>query len=628
MAARASDFAALQADLLGDADLELEAGRPSTACVELRRLSYTVAATSRRAPPRTVLFGVSCAFQPGRLSAIMGASGSGKTSLLTLIRGWSAPGSTVDGDVLVNGKAVDSECMREIACGVPQQDVFLSALTPREMLTFAAELRLSALATAAERRRRVEHVLAVFRLQACADTPIGDELQGLRGISGGEKRRLSVGLSIIGGLPPLLLCDEPTSGLDSAAASCMVHILRSLASAGVTVLCAIHQPSYAVFREFDSVLLLEAGQAMYFGGVCGIEAYFARYGSPTPEHVNPAHHYITEIQRDGSAWGQRWLEQAEPHGAHGTLMNGSLFFTIASPRSATESRLGRALRRTVILSRRTLLENFKNQRKFLRGVRSRLPPSIMVGLFFWQIAAAARQSTIHPLRGVLFVAAQNPLIETFYAGATASQLTRGLLKREYYDGLYHMLPYFLSYYIGFLAMQVPWALAWAMPLYMLVGLPLEPSRMGVFLLTVFLVILAACAAGSAVGTRTESPDGNRAVLMPLLIPMVLFSGYVVPFEQIPQVWKPIYYLSPVQWATTILERNHYQGVVFEDCDGDIPFFERHCYATGEELIEATANPWSARLGIGGMLLVFVAYISIMMALHFRGIRACVLDGRI
>eukprot|EP00405_Crypthecodinium_cohnii_P056341 CAMPEP_0206628218 /NCGR_PEP_ID=MMETSP0325_2-20121206/66397_1 /ASSEMBLY_ACC=CAM_ASM_000347 /TAXON_ID=2866 /ORGANISM="Crypthecodinium cohnii, Strain Seligo" /LENGTH=256 /DNA_ID=CAMNT_0054152945 /DNA_START=52 /DNA_END=818 /DNA_ORIENTATION=+ len=248
----------------------------------------------------------------------MGASGSGKTSLLTLVRGLTCPGSKIDGEVLIAGARVEAEAMRRIASVVPQQDVFLSALTPREMLRFTAELRLGKRVPKDDMDERVQNTLRTLRLQACADTAIGDDLQGLRGISGGERRRLSVGLAVIGGLPRLLLCDEPTSGLDSMAAASLIDILDHIAGQGVTVLCAIHQPSYALFRKFDTLLLLEAGRTMFFGNIAGdsgVESYFSRNGSPTPEHTNPAHHYITQIQQRKDHWGQFWLEQGASQAA-------------------------------------------------------------------------------------------------------------------------------------------------------------------------------------------------------------------------------------------------------------------------------------------------------------------------
>jgi len=441
-------------------------------------------------------------------------------------------------------------------------------------------------------------------------------------------------------LPQLLLCDEPTSGLDSAAAAAVVGILGDLAGRGVTVICSIHQPSFDIFRQFSSLLLLEAGRTVYFGSVArsaggsaadGVEAYFARHGSPVPEHTNPAHHYISEVQTQGDVWAQRWASAAPPASA-GRLVG-------AGARAAARSKGGiRAARgchggsrlcwrQAGILTRRTVLENFKNRKKFFRGIMSRLPVSTLIGCFFWRMGASPTQRSVFTLKGVFFVAVQSPLIETFYAGAAATQLTRGLMKREYYDGLYSITPYYLSYYIGFLAMQLPWTLAWCVPLYLLVGLPLEAVRFGVFLLTEFILILMACSAGSYVGSWTKDADGNRAVLMPLFIPLVLFSGYVIPYAQIPTLWRVIYFASPLQWAISILETNRYRGLVFEDCDGSVPRELRHCYATGEELLEETTTEVARMLGIRGMLLLCAGYTALFLLLNIRALRRCVLsDG--
>eukprot|EP00928_Gymnodinium_smaydae_P020603 TRINITY_DN17965_c0_g1_i2.p1 TRINITY_DN17965_c0_g1~~TRINITY_DN17965_c0_g1_i2.p1 ORF type:complete len:620 (-),score=102.45 TRINITY_DN17965_c0_g1_i2:97-1956(-) len=581
--------------------------------LEVRGLAYAVPSGRRRVAPRKVLAGVDCVFPPGRLSAIMGASGSGKTSLLTLLRGLSAPGSSIAGEVLCNGHAVDADLMRSVASVVPQEDVYLPALTPREMLRFAAELRLPAGTTSAEHEARAASVVAHLRLEACADTPIGDERAGLRGISGGERRRLSVGLAVIGGLPQALFCDEITSGLDSCSAASMVGLLKDMAARGVTVVCAIHQPSFSVFKEFDYLLLLEAGLACFAGDLESAESHFSRCGAPTPAHTNPAHHYVELVQQRDNPWARRWHDAVAQGSAgsrpptrsdfpgHSTLMDGK-----------RKSQLS-LLQQTAVLTRRTLLENFKNRKKFFRGIMSRCPASVMVGFFFWRVAAYTTQSSLFPVKGVLFFAIQNPLIETFYAGASTFQSTRGLLKREYYDGLYHVAPYYFAYYIGFLAMQIPWTFAWVVPLYVLTGLPLELHRFLIFVFAIFLVILMACAAGSAVGAKTKDQEGNRAVLAPMLIPMVLFSGYVIPYRQLPGVWKPLY--------------NLYGGTEFVDCDPATRAI-RDCFATGDEYLAASTSTLAWRLGIAGMLGVMVAYLLFFLVLNIRTIHTNVLDGRV
>eukprot|EP00419_Tripos_fusus_P002476 CAMPEP_0172673536 /NCGR_PEP_ID=MMETSP1074-20121228/12206_1 /TAXON_ID=2916 /ORGANISM="Ceratium fusus, Strain PA161109" /LENGTH=615 /DNA_ID=CAMNT_0013490849 /DNA_START=29 /DNA_END=1876 /DNA_ORIENTATION=+ len=613
------DSGSLGESLLAGEDLE--AAQPGE--IEVINLSYSLPGEKKRRsrePPvaRPILQRISCSFPPGKLSAIMGASGSGKTSLLTLVRGLSAPNSKIEGQILCNGRPVYAETMRTICSIVPQEDVFLGALSPREMLLFAAELRLPPKWTERDRAKRVERLIEVLRLQSCASTHIGDERFGIRGISGGERRRLSVGLSMIGGLPQVLICDEPTSGLDSSAAAKMVELLVDFANRGVTVLCAIHQPAYDEFIKFSHLLLLQEGQTAYSGDMSGVEPYFTGHGAPCPQHTNPAHHYIEEIQVNSSKWTHVWE----------TSNAGKSSIREPSTKQSKEKQQLSLWRQTVVLSRRTILENFKNKKKFFRGIMSRLPASTLVGFFFWRIASVPTQHSIFPVKGVLFICMQNPLIETFYAGATTFQMTKGLMKREYYDGLYQVLPYYISYYFGFMVMQLPWTIAWVVPVYLLVGLPLEFTRFSMFLIVGFLTIAASCAAGSAVGAFTKDADGNRAILMPMLIPMILFSGYVIPYAQIPTFWKPLYYLSPMQWGMTLLETSYYAGLKFVDCDASIPRSERHCFATGDELLEADGNVLRQKLGIPGMLAIFVGYLVLFLLLNLRMIRKKVLDGRV
>ncbi|CAE8698208.1 unnamed protein product, partial [Polarella glacialis] len=319
--------------------------------------------------------------------------------------------------------------------------------------------------------------------------------------------------------------------------------------------------------------------------VAQVEGYFAKHGSPTPSHTNPAHHYVQQIQDKSQLWIDNWhmASACEPNVSPSQKLDNAqhkdsvAFATFRNVQLGLGKSKLSLWRQTEVLTRRTLLENFKNKKKFFRGIMSRLPASIMVGLFFWQMAAVPTQKSIFPLKGVVFLCTQNPMIESFYAGATTFQLTKGLLKREYYDGIYQVTPYYLAYYLGFLAMQIPWTLAWAAPLYLFVGLPLEFKRCGIFLLTTFLMLLMACAAGSAVGAKTRDADGNRAVLMPMLIPATLFSGYVIPYTQIPRIWMFMYYLSPMQWGMTLLETSHYQGIVFPDCDASLPYEDRRCW---------------------------------------------------
>jgi ABC-type multidrug transport system ATPase subunit len=138
----------------------------------------------------------------------------------------------------------------------------LGTLTVRETLTYSAHLRLPSSMTKAKIDDIVEGTIMEMGLQECSDRLIGN--WHLRGISGGEKKRLSIALETLV-RPQLLFLDEPTSGLDSAAAFFVIQTLRNIAHDGRTVISSVHQPSSEVFTLFDDLFLLSAGEAVYFG---------------------------------------------------------------------------------------------------------------------------------------------------------------------------------------------------------------------------------------------------------------------------------------------------------------------------------------------------------------------------
>lgn len=138
----------------------------------------------------------------------------------------------------------------------------LGTLTVKETLTYSANLRLPTYMTKEQVNGTVEGTLMEMGLQDCANRLIGN--WHLRGLSGGEKKRLSIALEILTS-PRLLILDEPTSGLDSASAFFVVQTLRNIARDGRTVISSIHQPSSEVFALFDDLFLLSGGETVYFG---------------------------------------------------------------------------------------------------------------------------------------------------------------------------------------------------------------------------------------------------------------------------------------------------------------------------------------------------------------------------
>lgn len=248
----------------------------------------------RGKPARPILVGATGFAEPGSIMAIMGPSGSGKSTLLDTLAGRLAPNTELTGDIMLNGEK-KSTLSYGAAAYVTQEDVLIGTLTVRESVMYSANLRFPNKVSKAEKKAIVDRTILEMGLSGCQHTYVGNFF--VRGLSGGEKRRLSIALQILT-RPRLLFLDEPTSGLDSAAAYFVVRTLKNLAKDGRTVISSIHQPSSEVFALFDSLTLLSKGQTVYFGDTASAAQFFAAANYPCPPMGNPSDHYLQIINAD------------------------------------------------------------------------------------------------------------------------------------------------------------------------------------------------------------------------------------------------------------------------------------------------------------------------------------------
>ncbi|XP_055833324.1 ABC transporter G family member 15-like [Solanum dulcamara] len=249
-----------------------------------------------KGPTKRLLNGLSGYAEPGRIMAIMGPSGSGKSTLLDTLAGRLSANLVMTGNILLNGKK--RRLHHGFVAYVTQEDVLMGTLTVRETIQYSAQLRLPSNMTKEEVNEIVDNVIIEMGLEDCAQNLIGN--WHLRGISGGEKKRLSIALEIIT-QPQLLFLDEPTSGLDSASAYFVVQVLKNIAcggESGRTIICSIHQPSSEVFALFDDLFLLSSGETIYFGEAKLAVEFFGDSGFACPTRRNPADHFLRCINSD------------------------------------------------------------------------------------------------------------------------------------------------------------------------------------------------------------------------------------------------------------------------------------------------------------------------------------------
>lgn len=220
---------------------------------------------------------------------------AGKSILLHAIAGRVTESQKLDleGRRYLNGQKVDGDALLPAAM-VEQEVNFFPHMTVRETLDFRVELEMGRALTADQRDALVRDLMEQMGLTDAADTVVGDSK--VRGVSGGERKRLSVAVELIQS-PSIIFLDEPTSGLDSTAATTLIQNLRALADQGKTVVAVIHQPSQHVFSKFDDLMLVSDGRLMYFGDLRDVRSHMEHMGYRAPSDMGTAEHVLDCISR-------------------------------------------------------------------------------------------------------------------------------------------------------------------------------------------------------------------------------------------------------------------------------------------------------------------------------------------
>ena len=231
----------------------------------------------------------------GELVGVLGPSGCGKTTMLSILAGSVSSlsaSSRVTGHITLDGEKRRGWASRLVAY-VPQFDFLLPTLTVAETLRYSALLRLPASTPPADIAARVAATIEELGLTHVSGAQVGGS-SGIRGVSGGERRRVTIGMELVID-PAIIVLDEPTSGLDSHTALNLMVTLKAVAAAGRIVMLSFHQPSPAMFDLLDRSFLMARGNVLYSGPPGGVPAFFEAAGCPVPPGTAAAEHMLTAV---------------------------------------------------------------------------------------------------------------------------------------------------------------------------------------------------------------------------------------------------------------------------------------------------------------------------------------------
>ncbi|XP_027346338.1 ABC transporter G family member 23 [Abrus precatorius] len=555
-------------------------------------------------PETSILNSVSFGARSSEIVAVVGPSGTGKSTLLRIIAGRVKDKDFDPKCISINDHPMTSPAQLRKICGfVAQEDNLLPMLTVKETLLFSAKFRLKEM-TPKDKELRVESLLQELGLFHVADSFVGDEEN--RGISGGERKRVSIGVDMIHN-PPILLLDEPTSGLDSSSALQVIELLSSMAKAKKrTVVLSIHQPSYRILQYISKFLILSHGSVVHNGSLELLEETITKLGFQIPIQLNALEfsmEIICRLEDSSSKCDACTIEEKDPfpNSMWPEEENG-----VVQSQYSKES-FGRFcyvnLIEILFLCSRFWKIIYRTKQLFLARTMQALVGGFGLGSVY--IKVRKDEGGVAERLG-LFAFSLSFLLSSTVEALPIYLQERSVLMKEASRGAYRISSYMIANTFVFLPFLFVVSILFAVPVYWLVGLNPSLSAFAFFTFVVWLIVLMA--SSLVLFLSAVSPDfiSGNSLICTVLGAFFLFSGYFIPKESIPKYWLFMYYVSLYRYPLDALLTNEYWNVrnkcFSHQTEGS------QCLITGFDVLNSRGLERDSRwMNVGIMLGFFVLY---------------------
>eukprot|EP01103_Thecamoeba_quadrilineata_P005447 TRINITY_DN15243_c0_g1_i1.p1 TRINITY_DN15243_c0_g1~~TRINITY_DN15243_c0_g1_i1.p1 ORF type:complete len:644 (+),score=100.96 TRINITY_DN15243_c0_g1_i1:141-2072(+) len=581
-------------------------------------VTYTIAVKSgpiwkKETKDKVLLNNVSGMVKPGQLLAIMGSTGAGKSTLLDVLVGYKNTGQ-LNGDIKINGQPRNSHFKR-MAGYVTQDDCLMETQTVRETLQFCANIKLPQYLSQEERERRVQNVIDELRLTKVSESFVGSQF--VRGISGGEKKRVSIGCELITD-PGLLFLDEPTTGLDAYNSLVIMELLNTLAKSGRTIVCTIHQPRSSIFDLFDQLLLLSQGNVVYFGPANKAVEYFAAVGIHCGNFTNPADFFIdtvieNERVRDGllktdkpqTDLVQHYLHSAEFTVAKESIRAGEQEMAMVSAElqarvaSAYTSEYATSVtKQFLLIAERSIRHIKRNPVVTYVQMFNTFLMAFLVGVIFFQLPDD--QTGIQNRQGALF------FILTNQAFASLSSMNlflqeRNVFNRERASGTYDTLAYYLSKCAIEGVFQLIFPIVYTFVVFWMVDL----YTPGFPIFIADMVTTSAVASSLYIVVGCASPTQQVATIISPIVTVIflLFGGFYLNQGSFPVWYVWAKYISFFRYTYEIMVYSQFKDLVF-NCTNVTPPCTPNGTVVIEQLEMNIGTYWQNFLVLLAMILIY------------------------
>ncbi|VAI31698.1 unnamed protein product [Triticum turgidum subsp. durum] len=524
-----------------------------------------------------LLKGISGSFRPGVLTALMGVSGAGKTTLMDVLAGRKTSGY-IEGNITISGYPKKQETFARVSGYCEQNDIHSPNVTVYESLAFSSWLRLPANVDSSTRKMFIDEVMELVELSPLRDALVG--LPGVSGLSTEQRKRLTIAVELVAN-PSIIFMDEPTSGLDARAAAIVMRAIRNTVDTGRTVVCTIHQPSIDIFESFDELFLMKrGGEEIYVGPLGRHSCELIRYFEATEDvrkikdGYNPSTWMLevtsaTQEQMTGINFSQVY-KNSELY-----RRNKNLIKELSTPPEGSSD-----LSFPTQYSQTFLTQSFaclwKQSLSYWRN-----PPytavkyfyttviALLFGTMFWGIGKKRHnQQDLFNAMGsmyssVLFMGVQNSAsVQPVVA------VERTVFYRERAAHMYSPLPYAL----GQVAIELPYifvqSLIYGVLVYAMIGF--EWTAVKFFWYLFFMYFTLAYFTFYGMMSVGLTPNYNVASVASTAFYALwnLFSGFITPRTRIPIWWRWYYWLSPIAWTLNGLVTSQF-GDVTEKFDNGV-----------------------------------------------------------
>ncbi|KAG2642850.1 ABC transporter G family member 53-like isoform X2 [Panicum virgatum] len=503
-----------------------------------------------------LLKGISGSFRPGVLTALMGVSGAGKTTLMDVLAGRKTSGY-IEGNITISGYPKKQETFARVSGYCEQNDIHSPNVTVYESLAFSAWLRLPADVDSSTRKMFIDEVMELVELLPLKDALVG--LPGVSGLSTEQRKRLTIAVELVAN-PSIIFMDEPTSGLDARAAAIVMRAIRNTVDTGRTVVCTIHQPSIDIFESFDELFLMKRG---------GEEIYVGPLGRHSCELIK----YFEAIEgvssiKDGYNPSTWMLEVTS------TMRNRTLIKELSTPpEGSTDLSFPTEYSQTFLTQCFACL--WKQSMSYWRN-----PPytavkyfyttviALLFGTMFWGVGRKRdNQQDLFNAMGSMYASVIFMGVQNSGSVQPVVSVERTVFYRERAAHMYSPLPYAL----GQVAIELPYifvqSLIYGVLVYAMIGFEWTAAKFFWYLFFMYFTLAYYTFYGMMMVGLTPNYNVSSVASTAFYAIWNLFSGFLIPRTRIPVWWRWFYWICPIAWTLNGLVTSQFGDVTEKFANG-------------------------------------------------------------